>query len=177
MDEDDNLPQFAKIIDKLNEELFQERDKYENEIKSLENTINSLKKKYEPTPSTEQLIKQCIRSVNHYNIARVIHSLNNGEFKCISLKKREWLYKVNDEFIPMENEIFVKKAIDNTYIVFKNEIERIEDIVDNYPEHDLYELYMFYQYNFEDIHKSFNSPRIRSFILRELRELFYEPLI
>ena len=32
MDEDDNLPEFAKIIDKLNEELFQERDKYENEI-------------------------------------------------------------------------------------------------------------------------------------------------
>ena len=175
MNEDDNLPEFAKIIEKLNEELFTERDKYENEIKSLQNTINSLRKKYEPTPSTEFLIKQCIRSVNHYNIARVIHSLNIDEFKCISLKKREWLYKVNDEFIPMEEEILIKKAIDQAYTVFKKEIERIEDIIGNYPEHDLYEPYMFYQYNFEDIHKSFNSPRIRSFILRELRELFYNP--
>jgi len=173
MDEDDDLPEFAKIIDAMNEELFDERKKHESEIKTLETNISNLTEKYEPDINTVSLIYNCFRNVNHCNIAKVIHSLNKGNFKCKSLKKREWLYKKDNIFIPMENEIFVKRMIDDAFIVFMNEIRKIEDILENEPEHLMYDFYAFSSDNFIKIIKVFDSPRTKSFILRELRELFY----
>ena len=177
MDDDDNLPEFAKMIDALNKELFDERDKYENEIKLLTNKLNTLQKKYEPDKSTILLIHNCIKNFNDYNLAKVIHSLNKDQFKCISLKKKEWLYKKDETFIPMENEIYIKKAFVDSRIVFQKEISKIDDILENEPDHPLYDFYAFSTENFGKIFRSFESPRIKSFIMRELRELFYDPLI
>ena len=177
MDDDDNLPEFAIIIDAMNEELFNERDKYENEIKLLNDKLNSLQKKYEPDKSTIILIHNCIRNVNHNNLAKVIHNLNKDQFKCISLKKKEWLYNVDGTFIPMENEIFVKKAVEDSLIVFQNEIQKIMNILEYEPDHHLYDFYAFSSENFGKIFRSFDSPKMKSFIMRELRELFYDPLI
>ena len=174
MDEDDYMPEFAKIIDAMNEELFDERKKYESEIKTLETNISNLTKKYEPDINTTRLIHKCYRNVNHNNIAKVIHSLNKGNFKCKSLKKREWLYKKDNIFIPMENEIFVKRMIDDSLIVFLNEIRKIEAILENEPEHLMYDFYAFSYDNCIQVIKSLDSPRTKSFIIRELRELFYE---
>ena len=176
MDDDDNLPEFAKIINAMNEELLNERDKYENEIKLLKDKLNSLQKKYEPDRSNVILIHNCIRNVNHNNLAKVIHNLNKDQFKCISLKKKEWLYKKDETFIPMENEIFVKKAIEDSLIVFQNEIQKIMNILESQPNHQLYDFYAFSSENFGKIFRSFDSPKITSFIMRELRELFYDPL-
>ena len=176
MDDDDNLPEFAKMIDAMNEELSDVQEKYENKIKLLNDKLNSLQKKYEPDRSTVILIHNCIRNVNHNNLAKVIHNLNKDQFKCISLKKKEWLYKKDETFIPMENEIFVKKAIEDSLIVFQNEIRKIDDILENEPEHPLYDFYAFSSENFGKIFRSFDSPKITSFIMRELRELFYDPL-
>ena len=183
MDDDDNLPEFAKIIDAMNEELFDERnknenekEKYENEIKLLNDKLNSLKQKYEPDKSTLILIHNSIINVNHNNLAKVIHSLNKDQFKCISLKKKEWLYKKDGTFIPMENEIYIKKSIDDSLIVFQNEIQKIQNILENEPDHHLYDFYAFSSENFGKIFRSFDSPRMQSFIMRELRELFYDPL-
>ena len=73
----EDLPEVAVMIEKLNQESFDERDKYEKEINSLKKEIKLLKDKYEPTnKDTVVLIHKCLRSVNHYNIAKVIHALN-----------------------------------------------------------------------------------------------------
>jgi hypothetical protein len=92
------------------------------------------------------------------------------------LKKKEWLYKKDGTFIPMENEIYIKKAIDDSLIVFQNEIQKIQNILENEPDHHLYDFYAFSSENFGKIFRSFDSPRMQSFIMRELRELFYDPL-
>ena len=60
---------------------------------------------------------------------------------------------------------------------FQNEIRKIDDILENEPDHPLYDFYAFSTENFGKIFRSFESPRIKSFIMRELRELFYDPLI
>ena len=75
----EDLPEVAIMIEKLNQELFDERDMYENKINKLENEIKTLKDKYEPSSKdTIVLIHKCLRSVNHYNIAKVIHAINKS---------------------------------------------------------------------------------------------------
>ena len=171
----EDLPEVAVIIEKLNQELFDERDNYEKQINSLKKEIKALKDKYEPSnKDTVVLIHKCLRSVNHYNIAKVIHALNEGKFICISLKRKEWLHR-NDEdiFVPTEGEVLIKRCIEDSIIVFHTEIRKIEDILQNHPEHPMYEYYETYTGNFVKIYKSLQSPRTKSFILRELRELYY----
>jgi len=73
----------------------------------------------------------------------------------------------------MENDIFVKRMIDDAFIVFINEIRKIEDILENEPDHPMYDFYAFSSDNFIKIFRAFDSPRTKSFILRELRELYY----
>ena len=171
----EELPEVAIMIEKLNQELFDERDIYENKINKLENEIKTLKDKYEPSSKdTIVLIHKCLRSVNHYNIAKVIHALNEGKFVCVSLKRKEWLHRNNEDiFVPTENEVLIKRCIEDSIIVFHNEIRKIEDILQNQPEHPMYEYYETYTDNFVKIYKSLQSPRTKSFILRELRELYY----
>ena len=127
----EDLPEVAVMIEKLNQELFDERDNYEKQINSLKKEIKALKDKYEPSnKDTVVLIHKCLRSVNHYNIAKVIHALNEGKFICISLKRKEWLHR-NDEdiFVPTEGEVLIKRCIEDSIIVFHTEIRKIEDIL------------------------------------------------
>lgn len=171
----EELPEVAIMIEKLNQELFDEREKYEKEINSLKKEIKLLKDKYQPSnKDTIVLIYNCLKSVNHYNIAKVIHALNEGQFICISLKKKEWLHRNDeDKFVSTENEVLIKRCIEDSIIVFHNEIRKIEDILQNHPEHPMYEYFENYTDNFVKIYKSLQSPRTKSFILRELRELYY----
>ena len=170
----EDLPEFAVIIEKLNTELEEERTKYETKINKLEEQINVLKKKYEPERNTLTLIHHCIRSANHHNIAKVIYGLNRGEYKCISLKKKEWMKK-NDEgiFIPIEGEVHAKRMIEDSLIVFHNEIKRIEDIIENDPEHPMYQSFHFGSNNISKIYSSLQTEKTRNHILREIREQFY----
>ncbi len=171
----EELPEFAIIIEKLNSELEEERTKYETIINNLKEKINVLKNKYEPERNTLTLIHHCIRSANHHNIAKVIHSLNRGQFKCISLKKREWMKK-NDEgiFVPTEDEVHAKRMIEDSLIVFHNEIKKIEDIMDNNPEHPFYDTFHFNPENITKIYSSLQTEKTKNHILRELREQFYD---
>jgi len=173
----DELPEFAIIIEKLNQELEDERTKYENKIKNLETEIKFLKNKYEPSKrDTITLIYNCIRNVNHNNIAKVIHCLNEDKFRCVSLKKREWQKKDENEiFAPIEGEVHAKKMIKDSLIVFHREIKKIEDILENNPEHPLYDYFLNREENFTKIYSSLQSTKINNHILRELRELFYNP--
>ncbi len=172
---EEDLPEVAIIIEKLNQELFDEQEKYEKEINTLKNEIKTLKDKYEPSSKdTIVLIHKCLRSVNHYNIAKVIHALNEGKFICISLKRKEWLHRNNEDiFVPTEGEVLIKRCIEDSIIVFHNEIRKIEDILQNQPEHPMFDYFVNFTNNFVKIYKSLQSPRTKSFILRELRELYY----
>ena len=171
----DELPEFAIIIEKLNTELEEERTKYENKINKLETQINILKKKYEPERNTLTLIHHCIRNCNHYNIAKVIHALNRGQFKCISLKKREWMKKdQNGNFVPIEGEVHAKKMIEDSVIVFHNEIRKIEELIENNPDHPMYDTFHFGSNNINKIYSSLQTEKTRNHILRELREQFYD---
>lgn len=169
----EDLPEFAIIIEKLNQELEEERTKYENKINKLEEQINILKKKYEPERNTLTLIHHCIRNCNHNNIAKVIHSLNRGQYKCISLKKKIW-QKKNEEgiFVPTEGEVHAKRMIEDSLIVFHNEIRKIEDIMENNPDHPMYESFHFNSSNISKIY-SLQTEKTKNHILREIREQFY----
>jgi len=170
----DELPEFAIIIEKLNQELEDERTKYETIINKLKEEINILKNKYEPDRSTTTLIFQCIRNSNHFNIAKVIHSLNRGQFKCISLKKREWMKKdQNGNFVLTEGEVYAKRMIEDSVIVFHDEIRKIEEIIN--PDHPMYDTFHFGHDNITKIYSSLQSTKTKNHILRELRELFYDP--
>ena len=171
----ENLPEFAIMIEKLNTELEEERTKYENKINKLEEQINILKKKYEPERNTLTLIHHCIRSANHHNIAKVIHGLNRGQYKCISLKKKIW-QKKNEEgiFVPTEGEVHSKRMIEDSLIVFHNEIRKIEDIMENNPDHPMYQSFHFGSNNISKIYSSLQTEKTRNHILRELREQFHD---
>ena len=79
----------------------------------------------------------------------------------------------------MENEIFIKKSIDDSIIVFQNEINKITSSLTNDPENVEYLNFSFIFLNdygddhFSQIIKSLESTKTKQFILRELRELFY----
>ena len=171
---DEELPEFAIIIEKLNQELEEERTKYENKILVLQNEIKILEKKYNPGKSINKLLYDSIRSVNHFNIAKLVHKLNGNSFRCLSLKNKSWEYFNNGEWKPMEQEIFVKKAINDSKIIYENKYQQvIELLTHGDPESAEFSQYIYLDENFPKIFKSFDSPKFLSFVLRELRELFY----
>lgn len=175
---DENLPEYAIIINKLSKEFDDEIDNANLKIKELEKENEKLKQKYEPQKDNLLLIHEAILRPKHNTIAKAIHSLNKGNFRCISLKKKLWEYKENDEWCEMENEIFIKKSIDDAITVFQNEINKITTALSNDPENVEYVKFSFYFFNDYDDHfskiiNSLESSKTKSFILRELRELFY----
>ena len=91
----DELPEFAIIIEKIKSRTLEdEAQNMKIKLKNLETEIKFLKNKYEPSKrDTITLIYNCIRNVNHNNITKVIHCLNEDKFRCVSLKKREWQKK------------------------------------------------------------------------------------
>ena len=106
MDNEDDLPEFARIINSMNEELLNERDKYENEIKLLKerllNSMNNSKHDINILQKENEELKELEERLSYqYDLANQIH---NREIACLKEENKD-LKEENKELIEENKEL------------------------------------------------------------------------
>jgi len=163
------IPFGVNVIDKLNEE-------YEE----LQNKYISLKKKYEPEKSFEDLLQTSIRfKGTHYDNAQLFYHQYKDTYKFTNYKKKEW-YKYNDTTYTWEllnDDIEIRKNITSYLIhLYEIKIKEYKTSMENISidEFELDKIYYYYE-NTMDIIQKIKSSRFKNGVIKECQELFYIP--
>ena len=150
------MPAGVNVIDKMNEELAEIQDKY-----------NELKRRYEPEYELEHYIKRAEDS--HYDMAKLVYRLYRDNFRCTSIKKNEWYFFDDEEKKWKLSDGAIELRLKLSNEVFKMfEYRAFREI----PEGSVIE--GFYKTGYHKTYINLKNSTYKNIIIKECKDLFYD---